>query len=112
MPDHLFIATSTNGKAVRLTETIWRKIQEHHAEFRDEVGYLTSIQATVERPEYVVTGWGGARIALAWCERAPATPKYLAVVYRELNGEGFIIAAFFISRFQRLLKRGVLWQRT
>jgi len=33
-------------------------------------------------------------------------------VYRELNGDGFVITAFFISRFERLLRRGILWQKS
>ena len=51
------------------------------------------------------------QIALAWCDAAPSRPKHIAVVFRELNGEGFIITAFFISRFERLLARGILWQK-
>ncbi|MEO8457046.1 MAG: hypothetical protein ABI559_04470 [Chloroflexota bacterium] len=112
MADPILVATSVDGRAVRLTQTIWRKIQDHHPEFLGEPDYTNAIRAAIEQPEFVLRGWSGSKIALAWCESAPAAPKYIAVVYRELNGDGFIITAFFISRFERLLKRGIVWQRT
>jgi hypothetical protein len=112
LADPLLVATSKNGKVIRLTETIWRKIQDHHPEFGGPSKYLVAVRDAIDKPDYVVAGWGGAMIALAWNEDAPANPKHLAVVYREVDGDGFVIAAFFISRYERLLKRGVLWQRT
>ena len=51
-------------------------------------------------------------MALSWSQSAPVGAKYIAVVYRELNGDGFVITAFFISRFQQLLRRGILWQKS
>jgi hypothetical protein len=112
VPDPLFVASSTAGSAIRLTDTIWRKIQDHHQEFHERDDYLNALRVAIQEPDYVVEGWGRARIALAWCEDAPSSPKHLAVVYRELNSEGFVISAFFVSRYERLLKRGVLWQKT
>lgn len=90
---------------------MWRKIQEHHPEFSLN-DYTDEIRQALSDPDYIVEGWGGGKIGLALCQSAPGSPKHIAVVYRELNGDGFIITAFFISRFERLLKRGVLWQRT
>ena len=69
------------------------------------------IKKIIEDPEYIVQGWEGELLAMRWCEIAPKTPKYLCVVYRELNGEGFVITAFFISRFGKLLRRKILWQK-
>jgi hypothetical protein len=60
----------------------------------------------------LVVGWEGADLALRWSEIAPGEPKHLAVVYREIDEEGFVITAFFVSRHERLLRRGTTWQRT
>ena len=112
MRDVLFIVRSRFGREVRLTRTIWRKIETQHAEFRDRNDYLNEIRTAVEDPDYVVRGWGEGLLALRWCELAPSRPKHLCVVYRELDGDGFIITAFFISRYERLLRRDVLWRRS
>jgi hypothetical protein len=110
--DSLFVATSVTGRQIRLTESIWRKIEEHHREFAARDDYAEQIRQAIADPAYVVGGWQGASIALRWCDIAPTAPKYIAVVFRELNGDGFVITAFFISRHERLLKRGVKWQKT
>jgi hypothetical protein len=112
MRDAIFIVRSKLGREIRLTGTIWRKIETQHVEFRDRSDYLDEIRKTVEDPDYLVRGWGGEYLALRWCESAPSRPKHLCVVYRELDGDGFIITAFFISRYERLLRRDVLWQRS
>lgn len=112
MPEQpIFIASSKNSRQIRLTPTIWRKILNEHPEFL-RGDYLRDVRKTIEDPEYLVTGWEGADLALRWCEGGPGRAKHLGVVFRELNGEGFIITAFFVSRYERLLKRGITWQRS
>ena len=111
MLDIVFEATSRFGKRIRLTRTIWRKIRLRHPEFRRQ-DYLGEIQQAVEHPAYVVQGWSGEHLCLRWCTMAPGAPKYPCVVYRELDGEGFIVTAFFVSRYDRLLSRGVLWPQS
>jgi len=106
------VAKSVRGRQVRLTETIWRKIQRDHPEFTGRNEYLDEIRLAIEDSDYLVEGWEGADLAMRWCEAAPSRPKHIVVVYRELNGDGFIITAFFLSRHERLLNRGITWQRT
>jgi hypothetical protein len=83
----------------------------NHPEFSGDT-FLGEIRLAIEDPDYLVSGWEGALMALRWSDVAPHGPKHLCVVYRELNGEGFVITAFFVTRYERLLKRGVAWQRT
>lgn len=108
----LFTVRSKSGKAIRLTSTIWRKIETQHPEFEGRSDYLQEMRNAVEDPDYIVQGWAGGLLALRWCELAPSRPKHLCVVYRELDGDGFVVTAFFISRFERLLRRALLWQKT
>ena len=49
----------------------------------------------------------GAGELLAVREHEPG--KWLVVVYRELNGDGFIITAFETSRIARLRRRRQIW---
>lgn len=111
MPEIIFEAISRFGKRIRLTETIWQKIRLRHPEFQQR-DYMYDIQRAVEEPDCIVRGWRGEHLCLHWCTMAPRAPKYLCVVYRELNGDGFIVTAFFISRHERLLIRKIIWPRS
>ena len=111
--DLIFIARSKFGKQIRLTATIWHeKIRREHPEFAQHSGYLEEIRRAIEDPEMIIEAWNRELLALRVCEIAPKSPKYLCVVYRELNAEGFVITAFFMSRVERLLRRTVRWRRT
>lgn len=53
----------------------------------------------------IVAGEAGELLAVR--EHEPG--KWLVVVYRELNGDGFIITAFETSRIARLRRRRQIW---
>jgi len=110
--DGVFTARSRFKRRIRLTKAIWfDKILKDHPELSIKEEYVNVVKRTVEDPDYIVSGWFGEYLALRFCEVAPRHPKYLCVVYRELNKEGFVITAFFISKPHKLLRRGVLWRR-
>lgn len=112
MPKPLFICKSVSGRRVGLSENLWsKKILKDHPEFRERNEYLEEVKKTVEEPDYVLVGWAGEYLALRYCEVAPRGPKYLCVVYRELDSRGFIITTFFTSKLHKLLRRGVVWRR-
>jgi hypothetical protein len=60
---------------------------------------------TLVNPTCIVAGRAGE--LLAYREVSPQ--KFLVVVYRELEQDGFIITAFFTSRIQSLLRRKQIW---
>ena len=108
----LFTARSKFGKRIRLTKAAWLdKMLKDHPELSARKEYIDEVKRTVEDPDYIISGWFGEYLALRFCEVAPKRPKYLCVVYRELDEEGFIITAFFISKPYKLLRRGVLWRK-
>lgn len=112
MPDVLWVAVSKFEKQIRLTEKIWSdKILQEHPEFSLQPEYLNEIRKAIEEPEYIIDGWQKELLALRWCKIAPNSPKYLCVVYREYDNEGFIITAFFISRYGKLLRRKIKWPK-
>ncbi len=112
MSDILWIATSKTGKSIRLTSKVWReKILLEHPEFSALPEYADELRKAIEDPEYIVEGWQGENLALRWCEKAPNNPKYLCVVYREYEIDGFVITTFFISRYGKLLRRNVKWRK-
>ena len=112
MADILWVAKSKFGKSVRLTSKVWHdKILLEHPEFSILPTYLDELCKTIEEPEYIVEGWQQELLALRWCGVAPKSPKYLCVVYREYGKDGFVITAFFISRYGKLLRRKVRWRK-
>jgi len=95
------IAYSVNGVPIRLTEERWRHIVIEHPELR---GYRADCLATIEAPDLVMQGYGGALLAVKGYGRR----GYLVVVYKEVSpDEGFVITAYFIRRLKR---RAIVWQ--
>jgi len=98
------IVISKNKIPIRLTDERWVHIIENHD---DLAGYYDEILSVIENPDYIIQGYGSARIAL----RAMTKTKYLAVVYKELTkADGFIITAYFTNKI-KLQKEKILWQR-
>lgn len=112
MPEAVWRARSVTGKPIRLTARVWfEKIVQEHPEFAEQPNALEDVRLAIEDPAYVVEGWAGELLALRWCPTAPRSPKFLCVVYREEAEDGFVITAFFISRYGKLLRRGIRWQK-
>ncbi len=110
--DVVFTARSRFKKRIHLTKVTWfDKILKDHPELGKRAEYVKEVKRTVQDPEYIISGWFGEYLALRFCKIAPRHPKYLCVVYREQNKEGFIITTFFISKPYKLLRRGVLWKK-
>jgi len=55
------IAISRNGVPIRLTEERWFHIVENHD---DLAGHYDDVLDTVENPDFMLRGYGGALIAL------------------------------------------------
>jgi hypothetical protein len=93
---------SKGGVPIRLTDERWTHITEEHAEL---TGLRSEVVETVSRPERILLGGEGERLAIRELEEA----KYLVVVYREHPDDGFIITAFLTRRVRSLEKRRQLW---
>ena len=93
---------SQGGVPIRLTEERWFHIVENHD---DLAGYYDDVLNTVENPDFILKGYGGAFIAV----KGVARRRYLAVVYKEVSrSDGFIVTAYFTSRISR---RSILWRK-
>jgi hypothetical protein len=98
------IAFSKSRIPIRLTEERWIHIIESHD---DLAGYYDDVLGSIEDPDYIIEGYGKAKIAL----RKLARNKYLAVVYKEVNQkDGFVITAYLTSKL-KLEKELILWTR-
>lgn len=112
MASERWVAVTPMGRRIRLSDAAWnKKILVTHPEFAENPGYEQELRLAVERPEFIVEGWEGELLSLRWCATAPKGPKHLCVVYREAEPVGFVITAFFISRYGKLLRRTIRWQK-
>lgn len=93
---------SKNGVPIRLPEERWAHILEEHGELAQ---MKQAVLETVQDPERILAGGIGELLAVSEVE----TEKWLVVVYRELEDDGFIITAFVTRRITTLNRRQQLW---
>lgn len=91
-----------NGVEIRLTDERWAHITEEHSEL---AGMRFDILEAVSQPTAVYEGTYGELLAVRKIEEG----KFLIVVYREVDTDGFIITAFMTRRGASLERRKLLW---
>lgn len=95
-----------NGKRIRLTEGQKLHISFFHPEVLLNEERLMDPLST---PDIVTAGSAlGIRVLYRFYNATPVSSKYLAVVVKELNQEGFIVTSYFTERIRRV---NVLWKR-
>jgi len=100
--DIIGVATSINGIPIRLTVERWSHIINGH---RELLHMANDVLATIAQPTRILAGNAGEQLAI----REITPGKYVVVVYREQNDDGFIITAFVTRRVQSLQRRYQLW---
>ena len=102
----IFEETAYDGRIVRLSEVQWRHILFFHPEVEGE---QVKMMEVLQEPEIVLEGaTGDTRVCYRFYPSTPVTSKYLAVVVKVLDREGFIITSYFTERVR---KGVVLWRR-
>lgn len=87
---------------IRLTAERWGHIMDEHRELD---GLQLAVLDAVSDPERVLAGGAGELLAVKIHEPG----KWLVVVYREAEDDGFVITAFLTRRFRSLDRRQQLW---
>ncbi len=93
---------SKHGIPIRLSDERWEHIITEHAELTDR---RAQVLEAVANPERILAGNAGEQLAV----REIDTGKWIVVVYREFDEDGFIITAFLTRRGRSLDKREVIW---
>jgi hypothetical protein len=93
---------SKSGVPIRLTDETWAHVTEEHSEL---ASLRLEVLETVANPTEIFAGNRGELLAV----REVESGKYLVVVYRESQQDGFIIMAFLTRRGQALRRRQQLW---
>jgi len=106
--DIVATVNSKRGVPVGLTHERWSHIVESHDYM---AGYLDLVVETVANPDYVVVGVKNEWLALKRYDHTAIGPKHVVIVYREHEQDGFIVTAFMTSKADRLIKKGIQWQK-
>ncbi len=96
------VVNSKNNISIRLTNERWFHITEGHPEM---AGYYFEVLETLGEPEAIFEGKTGEFIAI----RNISDKKYIMVIYKELNNDGFVITAFLTKRLKQMEKRRMIW---
>ena len=96
------IALSRNGITIRLPDERWKHILERHSILAGKQQFVLD---TLSKPDRILIGNEGALMALRRLE----PNRWLIVVYREENKDGFVITAFPTRRINSLNRRQQLW---
>ena len=95
---------SQNKIPIRLTDERWAHITEEHCEL---AGMRLEIGETITNPSRILEGGDDEFLAVREIEK----DKFLVVVYREINNDGFIITAFLTRRLKSLNRRKQVWPK-
>ena len=95
-------ATSKNGIGIRLTDERWAHITEEHGEL---IGLKSEVLTAIADPVRILKGGEAELLAI----RELSLGKYIVVVYRELENDGFVITSFVTRRIRWMERRKQLW---
>ena len=94
---------------MRLTHERWSHIVESHDYL---AGHLDLVLETVGDPDCIVTGVKDELLAVKRYDQTAVGAKHVVVAYKEQEHDGFIITAFMTSKIDKLLTRGIQWQKS
>ena len=94
---HIFEIKDKTNRRIRLTVERWRHLSKHP----DVLNKLSSIQETLKKPLKITPYVLDESINYYYTYfKARKTAKYLRVVVKYLNGDGFLITAYFVDKIQ------------
>ncbi len=90
--DFIFEVTDKTGRKIRLTKRQWSHIKRDHPEILD----TSLIKEVLEYPIKITKPYEGAKhYYYKYYKNRKSTDKFLLVIVKYLNGDGFVISAFY-----------------
>lgn len=91
--DIIFEIIDKTGRRIRLTRKQWSHINRKHPQVAD---YYEEIINTINNPLKIIQPYEGTKYYYyKYIKYKEGPEKYLKVIVKYLNGEGFIITALF-----------------
>ncbi len=92
--NNVFEVIDKSGRKIRLTKRQWAHITITHKEMAN---YLEEMQKTLENPIKIISHEkGDLRKYYSFHKHRKYPEKYIRIVVKYLNGEGFVITAQFV----------------
>jgi len=95
-------ANSLNDISIRLPDEQWQHIIQRHADIADQKDLILR---AIAAPERLLAGNSGALMAVQTLELG----KWLVVIYKETQQDGFVVTAFSTRKANSLNRRQQLW---
>ncbi len=103
----IFEIADALGKKIRLTETQWLHILLHHPEMQN---YEDKIAETLKFPKIILFDKPkGNYNYYKVFSKTPFGSKFLHVIVKHLNGEGFIITSYITDRIRKI-EREIIYE--
>ena len=92
MSENLFEVKDKSGRLIRLTDIQWSHISVRHPIVEKE-----KIQETIKNPN-VVNEKDGLMLFHNYYKHRKDSEKYLRVIIKYLNGDGYVITAYYMRK--------------
>ena len=90
--ENIFEITDKNQKRIKLTKKQWSHIRQHHSEIESP----EEILETLENPDKILSDKReNVENFFKYFKHKNLNSKFLKVIVRYLNGDGFVITAHF-----------------
>ena len=91
---NIFEVMDKNGRRIRLSKRQWSHIRQDHPEIENE----EVIKITLVKPDKITQPYEGTKYYYYKYFKERKDPdKFLVTIVNYLNGEGFIITAFYVN---------------
>lgn len=95
----VFAIKDKTGRDIRLTKERWEHINKEHSEIAP---YLEEIKEALQNPLKIQPYESDEKVKYyyRYLKHRESPSKYLLVIVKYLNGEGFIITAYFVRHIK------------
>ena len=92
--DVIFELTDKTGRRIRLTKKQRAHIRQDHPEVEDE----EIIKSVLKNPDKITQPYDGLKhYYYKYFKHRKSPDKYIIIIVNYLNGEGFVITAYYVS---------------
>jgi hypothetical protein len=78
---------------------------------KDGAGCVNLLFETISDPDFIIKGKKGELLAYRLYNKTHISKKYVIVVYKEINDDGFVITTLMSSKEVKMDEVEILWKK-